>query len=143
MNYSPLSRKAIATELYQRRTIRRSFTDWCRVYGVEPAPHPLLLIACLEAPAHGDIPRLAVLMTPGSAKSSYGSFLFPPWFMAQGPASNIIAASHTTELAEKWGRKVRNLVSEHGTLLGLEMSGDSSAAGRWALKHGGEYYAAG
>src|SRR6185312_6278773 len=32
---------------------------------------------------------------------------------------------------------------EHTLTLGIELAGDSQAAGRWALKQGGEYYAAG
>jgi predicted phage terminase large subunit-like protein len=123
--------------------IRRHFTKWCQFSGVEPAKHHRLLIEKLEAVAAGKITRLAVFMPPGSAKSTYGSILFSPWFLAQYPNSNIIAASHTSELAEKWGRKVRNLISEFGLTLGIELSGDSQAAGRWALKQGGEYYAAG
>jgi hypothetical protein len=107
------------------------------------SPHHQFLISKLEAVARGEITRLAVFMPPGSAKSTYGSILFAPWFLSQYPQANIIAASHTTELAEKWGRKVRNLVSEHGKTLGIELSGDSQAAGRWSLKGGGEYYAAG
>jgi hypothetical protein len=105
--------------------------------------HHLLLIRNLERVANGEIDRLAVFMPPGSAKSTYSSILFPPWFLARTPAASIIAASHTTELAEKWGRRVRNLVSEHGSMLRLELSSDSQAAGRWALTSGGEYYAAG
>ena len=55
----------------------------------------------------------------------------------------MIAASHTTELAEKWGRKVRNLITEYGPTLDIAVSDDNQAAGRWSLKSGGEYYAAG
>lgn len=138
-----LSPQQAAIELLKRRTIRRHLTKWCQFCGFDPAPHHRLLIEKLEAVARGDIHRLAVFMPPGSAKSTYGSILFAPWFLAQHPQANIIAASHTTELAEKWGRKVRNLVLEHGKTLGIEISGDSQAAGRWALKSGGEYYAAG
>jgi hypothetical protein len=61
-------------------------------------------------------------------------------------ARNILAASHTTELATRFGRRVRNLIQEHGHVLGLEMSEDSAAADRWALAEscgGSEYYAAG
>ena len=86
---------------------------------------------------------MAIFMPPGSAKSTYSSVLFPPWFLAQQPDGNVIAASHTTELAERFGRRVRNLIGEHGLQLGIELSGDNKAAGRWALKSGGEYYAAG
>lgn len=92
--------------------------------------------------ARGDIPRLGVFMPPGSAKSTYASILFPPWLMA-GTNENVLAASHTTELAEKWGRRVRNAISEHSLILGAALAEDSQAAGRWALQSGAEYYAAG
>jgi predicted phage terminase large subunit-like protein len=140
MNLSPVK---AAELLLRRRTIRKSLTSWCELAGYEPAPHHKLLISKLEAVTRGEITRLAVFMPPGSAKSTYGSILFAPWFLAQYAQANIIAASHTTELAEKWGRKVRNLMAEHGNTLGVELSGDSQAAGRWSLKQGGEYYAAG
>lgn len=61
-------------------------------------------------------------------------------------ARNVLAASHTTELATRFGRRVRNIVAEHGATLGLELSEDSAAADRWALSEacgGSEYYAAG
>lgn len=102
-----------------------------------------MLIEALEAIERGDIPRLAVFMPPGSAKSTYASVLFPPWLMQRQPQANILAASHTTELAEKWGRRVRNIVNEHSIELGISPSPDSQAAGRWALTSGAEYYAAG
>jgi predicted phage terminase large subunit-like protein len=69
--------------------------------------------------------------------------LFPPWFLAHKPDASIIAASHTQELAEKWGRRVRNLVGQNSELLGVGLAGDSSAAGRWETSAGGEYFAAG
>ncbi len=81
-------------------------------------------------------------MPPGSAKSTYGSKLFAAWFMAN-VSSNVLAASHTTELAEKWGRWVRNCINEHSLTLGISPSPDSQAAGRWSLTNGAEYYAAG
>lgn len=133
---------AAARELQRRRSIRRSLTEWCRLAGYEPADHHRLLIAELERVARGETRRLAVFMPPGSAKSTYGSVLFPPWFMANASA-NVLAASHTTELAEKWGRRVRNLVNEHSLTLGIRPAPDNQAAGRWALTSGAEYYAAG
>lgn len=63
--------------------------------------------------------------------------------MANLEGANVLAASHTTELAEKWGRRVRNLITEHGLVLGVSLSQDSQAAGRWGLVGGSEYYAAG
>ena len=82
-------------------------------------------------------------MPPGSAKGTYSSILFPPWYLSQHPKHSLISASHTDELAERWGRKVRALINEHERVLGIGLSNASQAAGRWETSFGGEYYAAG
>ena len=143
MTSSPLSPQAAAQELLARRRIRRSLTDWSLLNGFQPAKHHKLLIDRLEAVTRGEIDRLAIFMPPGSAKSTYTSALFPPWYLAQNPDKSVIAASHTAELAERWGRRVRNLVAEHGPRLGFAIAADNQAAGRWGTDKGGEYYAAG
>ena len=102
-----------------------------------------MLIDKLEQVSTGDIDRLAVFMPPGAAKSTYGSILYAPWHFAQHPNHCLIAASHTQELAEKWGRRVRNLLSEHSLALNVNLASDSQAAGRWETSAGGEYFAAG
>jgi predicted phage terminase large subunit-like protein len=86
---------------------------------------------------------LLLFAPPGSAKSSYVSIVYPPYWMARNPGRNIIAASHNVLLAEKWGRRVRNIIADNTRTLGVELSADSQAAGRWALSSGGEYLAAG
>lgn len=82
-------------------------------------------------------------MPPGAAKSTYSSILFAPWYYSAHPNHCVIAASHTQELAEKWGRRVRNLIAEHSLVLGVGLAPDSQAAGRWETNSGGEYFAAG
>lgn len=82
-------------------------------------------------------------MPPGSAKSTYASILFEPWYYVHHPEACIIAASHTAELAEKWGRRVRNLLIAEAPTLGVSLAADSQAAGRWETNSGGEYFAAG
>jgi len=144
---SQLSQQVAAAEIIRRRQIRGSLTEWRRYVladvGQEPAQRHLKLIEALEGLARNDIDRLMVFMPPGSAKSTYVSILFPPWFLAQDPTRAIIGVSHTAELAERFGRRVRNNVIQHGTVLGYRVAGDSSAAGRWDIDKGGEYYAAG
>jgi predicted phage terminase large subunit-like protein len=93
--------------------------------------------------AAGDIETLIVEMPPGSAKSTYVNFLFPAWFLAQHQDNNVLTASHSSELAERWGRKTRNLITEHSLALGVELDQASQAAYRWGTKRGGEYYAVG
>ncbi|ANW00677.1 phage terminase large subunit [Bradyrhizobium icense] len=138
-----ISPQEAAKELLKRRSIRRSLTEWCRYAGFEPAAHHRLLLEKLEEVSVGKTDRLAIFMPPGAAKSTYGSILYAPWHFAQHPDHCVIAASHTAELAEKWGRRVRNLVAEHSLILGVGLATDSQAAGRWETNRGGEYFAAG
>lgn len=127
----------------RRRAARASLTEFARLAGYEPAPHHKLLIRDLEALARGDIETLVVEMPPGSAKSTYVNFLFPAWFLARNQDHNVLTASHSAELAERWGRKTRNLIATTTNVLGMGLSGDSQAAYRWATSGGGEYYAVG
>jgi predicted phage terminase large subunit-like protein len=103
----------------------------------------VLLLDKLEAVERGDIDRLMVLMPPGSAKSTYVSTLFPPWYLARHPDHAVVAASHTAELAERFGRRVRNIINEHSATLGLELAADIQAAGQWETTQSGEYFAVG
>src|SRR5215831_14346458 len=117
----------------KRRRTRRFFSRWARLNQFEPAPHHRLLMSKLVRVCRGTCPRLMVFMPPGSAKSTYGSVLFPAWYLARHPDHAILAASHAVELAEKWGRRVRNSIEEYGPTLGLNIAPDNAAAGRWAL----------
>ena len=132
-----------AGQILRRKLIRSNLSEWAKYNSFTPARHHRLLISKLEALCRGDILRLAVFMPPGSAKSTYASVLFPPYAMANHPKAQFLAASHTTELAERWGRRVRNLIAEHQAILGIHPDEDNQAAGRWATKEGGEYLAAG
>ena len=136
-----------ALEERSRRKIRTSLRDWCihalASQGMRPARHHDLLLRELAALESGDFDRLMVCMPPGSAKSTYASTLFPVWYMAKHPRHCVIAASHTAELAERFGRRVRNTMIEHSATLGVDVSPDSAAAGRWETTEGGEYFAAG
>ena len=86
---------------------------------------------------------LLIFAPPGSAKSHHVSVVFPPYWLATHPEGKILSASHSIDLAERWGRRVRNIVAEQGATLNIELSGDSQAADRWALTTGAEYMAAG
>lgn len=116
-----------------------------RQAGYAPSAHHRLLIEKLEAVERGEIPRLMVCMPPGSAKSTYSSIEFPAWALGRNPKMSVIAASHTQELADRFGRRVRNVVAsaEFGRVFGVGVADDSSSAGRWDTTRGGEYFAAG
>lgn len=128
----------------QAQTSLARFIDY-RAPGYAPAEHHRLLIDKLEAVERGEIERLMVCMPPGSAKSTYASIEFPAWFLGRNPGLSVIAASHTQELAERFGRRVRNNVAstEFAAVFGVGVAEDSSSAGRWETTKGGEYFAAG
>ena len=130
-----------------RRGIRGSLAEWARLalapQGFAPAPHHLLLIRELEAVAAGTTDRLMVLMPPGSAKSTYASLVFPPWFLHRHPRAQVIAASHTAGLAVGFGRGVRGLIQEHQARLGVSVDPGSRAAHRFGTAGGGAYYGVG
>ncbi len=133
-----------AKELLRRREIRRDLTKVAQHIGLEPALHHRLIIDEIEALIETkDYDTLLIFAPPGSAKSTYVSIALPTWYIGRFPSNSILHASHSTTLAEKWGRRIRNIIEEHSKILGVRLADDSKAAGRWATDKGGEYYAVG
>ena len=154
-------------EFLARQAARSSFEAWCRQAGFKPAKHHLLLINELQQlvdklvatlnnltpeqrESEVDGLRLMVLMPPGSAKSTYISKLFPPWFLAQVhriptsiPEFGILACSHEAGLATDFGRAARNLVEGNERWLGYTLARDSRAAEQWSTSMNSYYKAAG
>lgn len=131
----------------QRDNARGSFANFVQRFNPEGAParHHKYLIDKLDKVAKGEIKRLLIFMPPGSAKSTYSSILFPPYWLERNPGKLIIGASHSGDLAERFGRKVRNIVDsrEYRDLFDTTLASDSKAAGRWETSKGSEYYAVG
>jgi predicted phage terminase large subunit-like protein len=111
--------------------------------GQAPALHHKHLIQELETLAGGKTDRLMILMPPGSAKSTYTSILFPPWWFTLHPRSSVIAVSHSLSLAETFSRRVRGLILERAGQLGYTLRKDERNATAWRTSAGGEYIAVG
>ena len=77
--------------------------------------------------------KVMLFLPPGSAKSTYTSVLFPPWFLSQFPHKSVLAASHSEDLAERWGRRCRNLIENYHQALGINVDIHNRSAGRWQL----------
>jgi predicted phage terminase large subunit-like protein len=95
--------------------------------------------------ATGKINRLIVNMPPRHTKSEFASYLLPAWMVGRNPKLKIIQATHTGELAIRFGRKAKNLIDseEYHKIFKTRLQEDSQAAGRWETAQGGEYFAAG
>jgi hypothetical protein len=130
-----------------RRQCRESLLAWSTEcvndFNFKPARHHRYLITKLEQVISGEIDRLMVFMPPGSAKSTYVSELLPPFWFNKYPKTSVIGCSHTGELAERFGRKVRNKILLKSDILGYSLDESNRAASRWETTNGGEYFAAG
>jgi predicted phage terminase large subunit-like protein len=142
-----LTPQEAASHLLARRSARISLKSYADLVmpGLVCSAHHDLVIQSLQEVERGEVDRLALFLPPGSAKSTWASVLFPAWFLGRQPDKSAMAVSHTAELAERFGRRVRNLVAsrEHGAIFGSGIAADSAAAGRWETERGGEYFAAG
>jgi predicted phage terminase large subunit-like protein len=108
--------------------------------------HHRIIAEKLEKIATGELKRLIVNMPPRHSKSEFASYLMPAWFLGRNPKLKIIQATHNTELAVRFGRKVRDLIETEAyyeIFPETKLKADDKAAGRWGTEAGGEYFAAG
>lgn len=98
-----------------------------------PYRHLLLIQEALLKVVRGEVKRLIISMPPQHGKSEFTSHYFLAWLLGSFPWLRVILASYEAEQAEGWGRKVRDTLTEHGDLFGVEVSKKSSAANRWQI----------
>lgn len=110
------------------------------------ARHHGLIASKLEAVERGEIDRLMIFMPPRHGKSELASKRFPAWCLGRKPRRQIIAASYNSDLANDFGRNVRNIVAEpefRQVFPEVSLAPDSAAANRMNTNRGGTYVAAG
>jgi predicted phage terminase large subunit-like protein len=123
--------------------------------GYRDAPHHRLIARKLEAVERGEINRLVITMPPRHGKSMLASEFFPAWYLGRNPGDYVIAATYSQELADDFGRKVRNQITDAAYRLifpGVSLNADSQAAKRFhvvatgqemATTQDGAYFAVG
>ena len=153
-----------AMEIMRRRRARKSLVDYARYIEVPGAPvtddddaeefkpvetvlaehHEIILNAtqrCIDR--HRG--RTMLFLPPGSAKSTYATVVSPTWAMGRKPGFKVIAVSYGSDLAKKFGRRMRSIVKQRKfeLLFNTALSGESSAADEWALENGSEFMGGG
>ena len=73
-------------------------------------PHHRHIAKKFNKLATGEITRLIVNMPPRHTKSEFASYLLPAWMVGRQPKLKIIQATHTGELAIRFGRKAKHLI---------------------------------
>lgn len=82
-------------------------------------------------------------MAPRHTKSEFASYLFPAFMMGLNPRLKLIQGTHTAELSQRFGRKIRNLIDSEEYQQVFDdvlLRPDSKSAGRWETNHGGEAF---
>jgi len=143
-----MSSQTAATSDLLAVAARNSLAAYCILSfpGFELAPHLQVLIEKLEAVERGEIKRLMVFMPPRHGKSFVTSQRFPAWYLGKHPDSFVISASYGQELADDFGRAVRDMVADaqqKAIFPECQLSGDSGSMHRFNTTSGGSYFAVG
>ncbi len=134
--------------LNARDRCRDDFLEFVKFHweGFIMGRHHKILAEKLNRIAQGKCKRLMVMLPPRHSKSEFASTYFPAWMMGLNPSLKIIQATHTAELAVRFGRRVRNIIDseEYQTIFpDINLSGDNKSAGRWTTDDGGEAFYSG
>ena len=136
--------KAEFLKLHKQRSHLADFAE--AILEATPAAHHRLICKYIDDLLDDQYDELIINTPPGAAKSAYTSRALPAYFLGKYPKAHILTVSYSVELAEKWGRWVRNKITEpvfKRVFPKTTLSQDSKSAGRWATAQGGEFYAAG
>ena len=104
------------------------------------------IAAALERVEAGLCKRLMIFVPPRHGKSMLTSEHFPAWFLGRNPHKSIVCATYAQDLADDFGRKVRNQVIDglfREIFPGCQISEDSASASRINTVQHGAYYAVG
>lgn len=154
MPLSQLQRAPTAEDFAFSRLIAYAAYQWP---GYRDAPHHRLIARHLEAVERGDITRLMITMPPRHGKSMLASEFFPAWYLGRNPDHYVVTATYAQELADDFGRKVKNQIEDDGfkaIFPGVGLADDSKSAKRFhvegqlggiehALTQRGAFYAVG
>lgn len=129
--------------------------------GYRDAPHHRLIARKLEAVERGEITRLMITMPPRHGKSMLASEFFPAWYLGRNPDHSVVMATYAQDLADDFGRKVKNQIEDHSfneIFEGVGLADDSKSVKRFhieensvvleggfehSLKQRGSFYAVG
>ena len=122
--------------------VRLMYPDW------ELADFQLELIDALDKLERGTLGcnNLLITMPPRHAKSTFGTVLFPSYYMAKNPNRYVMSCSYNSQLATDFGRQIRAVVEDKAipqAFPDFHLSTDSRAADVWRTEEGGAYFAVG
>lgn len=132
----------------KREAAQKDFLEFVKVMWPEfiHGSHHAKMARAFERVVKGDLKRLIINMPPRHTKSEFASNMLPAWFLGLYPHKQVMQISHTADMAEGFGRKVRNLVDSdiyNSVFPDTRLRRDSTAAARWNTDKNGVYIAMG
>lgn len=103
----------------------------------QDAAHHRLIARHLEAVERGDIKRLMITMPPRHGKSMLASEFFPAWYMGRNPGHYVVTATYAQDLADDFGRKVKNQIEDElfqQVFPGVGLADDSKSSKRFHVE---------
>lgn len=145
-----LSQAQVAKYLIKIRDAQESFESFVRLMypDWELADFQLELIDALDKLEKDELGanNLLITMPPRHAKSTFGTVLFPSYYMARNPSRYVMSCSYNSQLATDFGRQVRSVVENkqiNQAFPDFTLSTESRAADVWRTDIGGAYFAVG
>ena len=77
--------------------------------------------------------RLIISMPPQEGKSQRASRRFPLWALTRDPDLRVAIASYEHNVARRWGRAIRDDITQHSTVVRLDVRADVSAQNEWQI----------
>lgn len=138
----------LLTELLKRRVARRTLLGFTEYTTPRWVPGKIHRVICeqLDRVVCGEVDRLLLLCPPQHGKSQITSRRFPAYILGHDSSREIISASATADLAEGFGRDVRNCIASpeyRNVFPETVLAEDSQAKGKWNTDKGGGYYSVG
>jgi predicted phage terminase large subunit-like protein len=94
---------------------------------------------------YGVCRRVMIMMPPGSAKSTYGTVVFPVWDMGRVPDQQIILTGWGDPICRKHGKRARAICEQplYKAVFNTAIDPDTRAAEDWSLMNGSNYKSSG
>lgn len=134
--------RRLAAELAERDALLRYPTPGALARAIDPSTVQTaaldLIDSALVDVAERRCDRLIISLPPQEGKSTRVTTIGPLWMLVRNPDQRIAIVSYAQDLADEFGRAIRNHITsncgDEGTLdLGLRIAPDNGAARRWRI----------
>ena len=139
--------EGVEFELQRRQRARENFADYVKFVMPEFIFSKCHYEICdaLTKVAFGKLRHLMIMAPPRHGKSVLVSVLFVAWYFGLFSKREIIAASRTVDLSEKFSVGAKDIIegAAHQLLFGTKIDPDSRAKDDWRTTNKNSYMAAG